>query len=167
MRPLLEKLPQYDYLYLGDNARVPYGGHSRENIQQFCEEAVEYLFSRGVTVILFACNTASAALSDTSRKNIYKGRRKESARSLASLSRWRKKRLKSVGRGLGLSVPKRRSIPKSTKLRSPKSILISLFTARPAPSLFHLSKRIGTKNLRPHRFSKNTSAPSSPATSTP
>ena len=60
MRPLLEKLPQYDYLYLGDNARVPYGGHSRENIQQFCEEAVEYLFSRGVTVILFACNTASA-----------------------------------------------------------------------------------------------------------
>jgi len=60
LKPLLELLPEYDYLYLGDNARAPYGNRSQETIKRFCEEAVEFLFSRGVVLIIFACNTASS-----------------------------------------------------------------------------------------------------------
>jgi glutamate racemase len=60
LKPLLKELPEYDYLYLGDSARSPYGGRSEESIKKFSEEAVEFLFDRGVKVILFACNTASS-----------------------------------------------------------------------------------------------------------
>lgn len=60
LKPMMELLPQYDYIYLGDSARVPYGNRSPETIQKFSEEAVEYLFSRGVKLILFACNTVSS-----------------------------------------------------------------------------------------------------------
>lgn len=60
LKPILELLPQYQYIYLGDNARAPYGNHSPDNIRQFSEQAVEYLFDRGVKLIIFACNTASA-----------------------------------------------------------------------------------------------------------
>lgn len=61
LKPIMDLLPQYDYLYLGDNARAPYGNHSAETIQSFCDQAVEYLFAQGATLIIFACNTASAA----------------------------------------------------------------------------------------------------------
>ncbi len=54
------KLPQYDYLYLGDNARTPYGNRSFELVNQFTLEAVQYLFSQGCRLIILACNTASA-----------------------------------------------------------------------------------------------------------
>ena len=57
---IIARLPEYDYLYLGDNARAPYGGRSKEVITQFSEEAVEYLWSRGARLIIFACFTASA-----------------------------------------------------------------------------------------------------------
>lgn len=54
------QLPQYDYLYLGDNARAPYGTHSFEVIYRYTLQAVEYLFSQGCTLVILACNTASA-----------------------------------------------------------------------------------------------------------
>lgn len=60
LKPILKDLPQYDYIYLGDSARSPYGGRSPATIKQFSEEAVEYLFNRGVKLIIFACNTASS-----------------------------------------------------------------------------------------------------------
>jgi glutamate racemase len=60
LKPVLHALPQYDYIYLGDSARSPYGGRSEEDIKKFSEEAVEYLFDRGVKLIIFACNTASS-----------------------------------------------------------------------------------------------------------
>ncbi len=53
-------LPQYDYLYLGDNARAPYGSRSFELIQEFTLEAVRYLFDQGCPLVILACNTASA-----------------------------------------------------------------------------------------------------------
>lgn len=53
-------LPQYDYLYLGDNARTPYGTRSFEVVYQFTLEAVERLFSMGCHLVILACNTASA-----------------------------------------------------------------------------------------------------------
>ncbi len=60
LKPILEKLPQYDYIYLGDNARAPYGIRTAETVQQYSEQAIEYLFDKGCTLILTACNTVSA-----------------------------------------------------------------------------------------------------------
>ncbi len=60
LKPVMDLMPEYDYLYLGDNARAPYGNHSEENIKKFSQQAVEYLFDKGATLILFACNTTSA-----------------------------------------------------------------------------------------------------------
>lgn len=55
-----QMLPQYDYLYLGDNARAPYGTRSFERVYEFTLQAVKYLFSQGCQLIILACNTASA-----------------------------------------------------------------------------------------------------------
>jgi len=53
-------LPAYDFVYLGDNARAPYGNRSQETIYQFTVEAVDWLFKQGCTLVVLACNTASA-----------------------------------------------------------------------------------------------------------
>ncbi len=60
LRSLLARLPEYDYLYLGDSARAPYGGRSLEVVHNFTREAVEYLFDQGCPLVVLACNTASA-----------------------------------------------------------------------------------------------------------
>jgi glutamate racemase len=57
---LREKLPQYDYLYFGDNARAPYGTRSFDVVYEFTLQAVEELFNRGCHLVILACNTASA-----------------------------------------------------------------------------------------------------------
>ncbi len=60
LREFLQVLPQYDYLYLGDNARIPYGTRSDRVVRRFTEEAVDYLFRQGCQLIVLACHTASA-----------------------------------------------------------------------------------------------------------
>lgn len=55
-----EQMPQYDYIYLGDNARTPYGTRSFEVVYQFTLQAVEKLFDLGCQLVILACNTASA-----------------------------------------------------------------------------------------------------------
>lgn len=57
---LLKALPQYDYLFLADNARAPYGARSAEVINEFTLEAVEWLFEQGCPLVVLACNTSSA-----------------------------------------------------------------------------------------------------------
>ncbi|PTY05962.1 glutamate racemase [Opitutaceae bacterium EW11] len=57
---LLQTLPQYDYLFLADSARAPYGARSADVIGRFTLEAVEWLFDQGCVVVVLACNTASA-----------------------------------------------------------------------------------------------------------
>jgi glutamate racemase len=59
-RAIRERLPGYDYLYLGDNARTPYGHRSFETVYRFTVEAVRYLFARDCALVVIACNTASA-----------------------------------------------------------------------------------------------------------
>jgi glutamate racemase len=54
------RLPCYDYIYLGDNARTPYGSRSFDTILTFTTECVEYLFRQGCHLVIIACNTASA-----------------------------------------------------------------------------------------------------------
>ncbi|MFA5109181.1 MAG: glutamate racemase [Patescibacteria group bacterium] len=56
----LKKLPDYNYLYLGDNARLPYGEKSPETIYNYTREAVDWLFKAGCNLVIIACNTASA-----------------------------------------------------------------------------------------------------------
>lgn len=53
-------LPEYDFVYLGDNARSPYGGHTFDTIYRYSQEAVGYLFGIGCPLVVLACNTASA-----------------------------------------------------------------------------------------------------------
>ena len=53
-------LPQYDYLYLGDNARAPYGSRSFDVVYEFTRQAVVKLFERGCQLVILGCNTASA-----------------------------------------------------------------------------------------------------------
>lgn len=60
LRDLQKALPQYDYLYLGDNARAPYGSRSFETIYRYTLQAVRELFDRGCPLVILACNTASA-----------------------------------------------------------------------------------------------------------
>lgn len=60
LKHFLAKLPQYDYIYLGDTARVPYGNHSQETIYRYSKEAVEFLFKQNCQLIILACNTASS-----------------------------------------------------------------------------------------------------------
>jgi len=60
LREIVRKLPQYDYVYLGDNARTPYGTRSFETVYQYTLECVRHLFDRGCRLVILACNTASA-----------------------------------------------------------------------------------------------------------
>ena len=60
LRAIRKELPQHDYIFLGDNARAPYGTRSFQLVYQFTLQAVEYLFSRGCHLVILACNTASA-----------------------------------------------------------------------------------------------------------
>ena len=59
-RKVLEQLPQYDYVYLGDNARTPYGNRSFEAVLRFATAGVGHLFGLGCPLVVIACNTASA-----------------------------------------------------------------------------------------------------------
>lgn len=59
-KEIKKQLPAYDYIYLGDNARVPYGTRSFEAVYQFTKECVFKLFDLGCNLVILACNTASA-----------------------------------------------------------------------------------------------------------
>lgn len=60
LKELARELPEYDFLYLGDNARAPYGSRTFETIYRYTLEAVKALFDRGCPLVILACNTASA-----------------------------------------------------------------------------------------------------------
>lgn len=59
-RSIADQLPGYDYIYLGDNARAPYGNRSFNTIHQYTWECVQMLFKMGCPLIILACNTASS-----------------------------------------------------------------------------------------------------------
>jgi glutamate racemase len=60
LRQIRRLMPQYDYLYLGDNARAPYGTRSFDIVYEFTRQAVRHLFAQGCHLVILACNTASA-----------------------------------------------------------------------------------------------------------
>lgn len=59
-KEIVQRLPQYDYIYLGDNARVPYGNRSFETVHEFTWQCIEQLFEMDCPLVVIACNTASA-----------------------------------------------------------------------------------------------------------
>lgn len=69
LRQIRNALPQYDYLYLGDNARAPYGSRSFDIVYDFTLQAVRELFDRGCPLVILACNTASAKALRTIQEN--------------------------------------------------------------------------------------------------
>ena len=60
LQEIVKALPEHDYIYLGDNARAPYGNRSFEVVHEFTLEAVNYLKDRGCRLVVLACNTSSA-----------------------------------------------------------------------------------------------------------
>ena len=60
LKELVKTMPEYDFLYLGDNARTPYGTRSFDVVYQYTLQAVKYLFEQGCPLVIIACNTASA-----------------------------------------------------------------------------------------------------------
>ncbi len=71
LRQIVNELPQYDYLYLGDNARAPYGTRSFETVYRYTLQCVEWLLKQNCPLIILACNTASAkALRSIQQKDL-------------------------------------------------------------------------------------------------
>lgn len=69
LKELAKALPQYDYLYLGDNARAPYGSRSFESVYQYTLQCVKWLFDNNCSLVIVACNTASAKALRTIQQN--------------------------------------------------------------------------------------------------
>jgi glutamate racemase len=77
LKEITQKLPGYDYIYLGDNARAPYGNRSFETVYRYTLECVKWFFSRGCHLVILACNTASAKALRTIQQNDLPGIDKE------------------------------------------------------------------------------------------
>ncbi len=69
LKEIVAKLPLYDYLYMGDNARAPYGSRSFETVYQYTLQCVQWFFNQGCTLVILACNTASAKALRTIQQN--------------------------------------------------------------------------------------------------
>ena len=69
LKEIVSLLPSYDYVYLGDNARAPYGTRSFETVYHYTLQCVEWLMERGCPLIILACNTASAKALRTIQQN--------------------------------------------------------------------------------------------------
>lgn len=69
LKEMVKLLPQYDFLYMGDNARSPYGPRPFDQVYDYTLQAVKWFFSQGCTLVILACNTASAKALRTIQQN--------------------------------------------------------------------------------------------------
>ncbi len=69
LKEIIAKLPRYDYVYLGDNARAPYGNRSFDTVYQYTLQCVKWFFEQGCPLVILACNTASAKALRTIQQN--------------------------------------------------------------------------------------------------
>ncbi len=69
LKEIVRKLPVYDYIYLGDNARAPYGPRSFDTVYQYTLQCVQWFFEQGCELVILACNTASAKALRTIQQN--------------------------------------------------------------------------------------------------
>ena len=71
LKEIVKELPQYHYTYLGDNARAPYGNRSFETVYEYTWQCVQWFFNQGCSLVILACNTASAkALRNIQQHNL-------------------------------------------------------------------------------------------------
>ena len=74
LKSLVARLPEYDFVYLGDNARAPYGTRSFDSVHRYTWECVQWFFRHGCPLVILACNTASAkALRTIQQKDLVTG----------------------------------------------------------------------------------------------
>lgn len=69
LKDIVAKLPGYDYIYMGDNARAPYGNRSFDTVYHYTLQCVKWFFSQGCPLVILACNTASAKALRTIQQN--------------------------------------------------------------------------------------------------
>ena len=69
LKEIVATLPQYDYIYLGDNARAPYGPRSFDTVYEYTLQCVRWFFNQGCPLVILACNTASAKALRTIQQN--------------------------------------------------------------------------------------------------
>lgn len=69
MKEIVRRLPSYDFIYLGDNARAPYGNRSFDTVYRYTLECVKWFFEQGCPLVILACNTASAKALRTIQQN--------------------------------------------------------------------------------------------------
>ncbi|MBX2931684.1 MAG: glutamate racemase [Chitinophagaceae bacterium] len=69
LKEIVKVLPEYNYIYLGDNARTPYGSRSFETVYRYTWQAVQWFFEQGCHLVILACNTASAKALRTIQQN--------------------------------------------------------------------------------------------------
>src|SRR5258708_3114077 len=69
LKEMVARLPSYDYIYLGDNARAPYGTRSFETVYHYTLQCVQWFFQQGCPLVILACNTASAKALRTIQQN--------------------------------------------------------------------------------------------------
>ena len=69
LKEIVKSLPEYDYLYLGDNARAPYGPRSFDTVYHYTWQCVQWFFNKGCNLVILACNTASAKALRTIQQN--------------------------------------------------------------------------------------------------
>ncbi len=69
LKEIVSKLPDYDYLYLGDNARAPYGNRSFDTVYHYTLDCVKWFFKQNCSLVILACNTASAKALRTIQQN--------------------------------------------------------------------------------------------------
>jgi glutamate racemase len=69
LKEITAKLPEYDYIYLGDNARAPYGSRSFDTVYHYTLQCVQWFFTMGCPLVILACNTASAKALRTIQQN--------------------------------------------------------------------------------------------------
>jgi glutamate racemase len=136
MSALTKALPQYDYVYLGDTKRLPYGSRSHEVIYQFLKEGVDFLFSKDCELIIVACNTASAhALRELQQKYLPKAYpRKRVLGMIVPMSESCNK-FSCVGLVATSATISSNAYPLELKKRSPKTKLFSLATPLLVPHI--------------------------------
>jgi glutamate racemase len=69
LKEIIKRLPQYDYIYLGDNARAPYGNRSFETVYHYTWQCMQWFFKQNCPLVVLACNTASAKALRTIQQN--------------------------------------------------------------------------------------------------
>jgi glutamate racemase len=141
LKEFLTVLPQYDYLYLGDNARIPYGTRSDRVVIRFTEQAVDFLFRQGCRLIILACHTASAKALRTIQQG-YLVQHYPARRVLGVLIPTVEEALAaSPQKRIGSSAPKAPFPPVLLKSNCTSWTPRSRCFSRPAPCWFPSSKR--------------------------